>query len=55
MIHKCRVLYLVYLVNNVEYTSLLLSDKMFYLLRQYDSQKELHRSHLVSTKSGETG
>ena len=44
-----------YLVNNVEYTSLLLSNKIFYLLRQYDSQKELHRSHLVSTKTGKTG
>ena len=27
---------------------------MFYLFRQYDNQKELHRSHLVSTKTGGT-
>ena len=52
MFHTRRVLYLVYLVNNVEYTSLLLSDNMFYLLRQYDSEKELRRFYLVSTKSG---
>ena len=48
-------LLILYQVNNAEYTSLLLSDKMFCLLRQYDSQKELHRSHLVTTKTGETG
>ena len=27
---------------------------MFYLFRQYDNQKELHRPHLVSTKTGGT-
>ena len=27
---------------------------MFYLFRQYGNQKELHRSHLVSTKTGGT-
>ena len=43
-----------YLENNVEYSSFLVSDEMFYLFRRYDNQKELHRSHLVSTKTGGT-
>ena len=43
-----------YLENNVEYSSFLVSDEVFYLFRQYDNQKELHRSHLVSTKTGGT-
>ena len=40
-----------YLENNEEYSSFLVSDEVFYLFRQYDNQKELHRSHLVSTKT----
>ena len=43
-----------YLENNVEYSSFLVSDEVFYLFRQYDNQKELQRSHLVSTKTGGT-
>ena len=44
----------IYLQNNVEYSSFLVPDEMFYLFRQYGNQKELHRSHLVSTITGET-
>ena len=31
-----------------------MSDEVFYLFRQYGNQKELYRSHLVSTKTGGT-
>ena len=40
-----------YLKNNVDYSSFLVSDEVFYLFRHYDNQNELHRSHLVSTKT----
>ena len=43
-----------YLEKNVECSSFLVSDEMFYLFRQYGNQKELHRSQLVSTKTGGT-
>ena len=43
-----------YLENNLECSSFLAADEMFYLFRQYGNQKELHRSHLVSTKTGGT-
>ena len=48
------ILFNFYPENNVEYSSFLVSDEMSYLFRQYDNQKELHRSHLVSTKTGGT-
>lgn len=41
-----------YLENKVDYSSFLVSDEVFYLFRQYDNQKELHRSHLVSNQTG---